>query len=127
MSKEIRDQVNAIVETLENPPLFCQFCEITHDHDDIEDGETCPDCGDAMYGMSAGDYLTTALDLEYTVNSDREYIGASVLVCFGGPSVTINTRFSRVEGHWWGDTHTVRFNDEMGLDEYLKELFEMGA
>jgi hypothetical protein len=34
---------------------------------------------------SAFDYLTDALDIEYIVSSKGEYLGARVLVAFGGP------------------------------------------
>ena len=72
--------------------------------------------------LSAFDYLQDALDIEYILDSKREYIGARVLVAFGGPNIWINTRTGQVEGYWWGDSHTAPFTDNLGLDDALREL-----
>lgn len=73
--------------------------------------------------MSAYDYLQDALDIEYIVSSKKEYLGARVLVAFGGPNIWINTRTKTVEGYWWGDKAFADFDDGMGLDEALEELY----
>ena len=73
--------------------------------------------------FSAFDYLQDALDIEYIVNSKREYLGARVLVAFGGPNIWVNTRTGTVEGHWWGDSATASFTDSIGLDDALSELY----
>jgi hypothetical protein len=73
--------------------------------------------------MSAYDYLQDALDIEYIVNGKGEYLGARVLVAFGGPNIWVNTRSGIVEGYWWGDSANASFNDEIGLDDALSELW----
>ena len=73
--------------------------------------------------LSAFDYLQDALDIEYIVNSKGDYLGARVLVAFGGPNIWIDTRRARVDGYWWGNSASVSFRDEMGLDEALSELW----
>lgn len=73
--------------------------------------------------LSAFDYVQDALDIEYIVNSKGEYLGARVLVAFGGPNIWIDTRRERVDGYWWGDSASVSFRDEMGLDDALSELW----
>ena len=83
-------------------------------------GEELNQDGEAF---SAFDYLQDALDIEYIVNSKREYLGARVLVAFGGPNIWVNTRTGTVEGHWWGDSATASFTDAIGLDDALSELF----
>lgn len=40
------------------------------------------------------------LDIEYTINSDLEYIGARIMIAFGGPNIYINTNNKRVELFW---------------------------
>ena len=95
---DIKSQVLAIVAVLESGEV---------------DGES----------ISAWDYLEDALDIEYIVNSKGEYLGARVLVCFGGPNVWINTRTNQVEGHWWSDSCTMSYRDAIGLDEVLSELW----
>jgi hypothetical protein len=73
--------------------------------------------------MSAFDYLQDALDIEYIVNSKSEYLGARVLVAFGGPNIWVNTRTGTVEGAWWGARAEASFKDNLGLDEALSELW----
>ena len=73
--------------------------------------------------FSAIDYLQDALDIEYVVGSDGEYRGARVLVAFGGPNIWINTRSKQVEGYWWGESASASFDDEIGLDDALAELW----
>lgn len=102
MSAKIKDQVEAVIDTLENPPEF--------------------NYNDEPY--TAYDYLEEALDIQYIVNSDRSYRGARVLVCFGGPNVWVDTERMMVDGTWWMDTYSATFTDELGLDEALQVLWE---
>ena len=69
------------------------------------------------------DYLQDALDIEYIVNKDRDYLGARVLVAFGGPNIWINTRTKLVEGYWWGEYAKASFDDGIGLDDALSTLW----
>lgn len=73
--------------------------------------------------LSAFDYLQDALDIEYIVNKDRQYIGARVLVAFGGPNIWVNTRTKVVEGYWWGEYAKASFDDGIGLDDALETLW----
>jgi len=73
--------------------------------------------------MTAFDYLQDALDIEYIVNGKGEYLGARVLVAFGGPNIWVNTRTNTVEGHWWADSCIAKFTDNIGLDDALEELW----
>jgi hypothetical protein len=70
----------------------------------------------------AADYLADALDIEYIISSAGEYLGARVLVTFGGPNIWINTRTGTVEGAWWMDRFNASFTDGLGLDDFLSEL-----
>ena len=103
--KEIKKQVQHIAECLSNPDLF--------DADCFEDGE-----------VSAFNYLADVLDIEYIVSGDGTYPGARVLVTSGRPDIWINTKDNIVEGYWWNDKHFESYNDELGLDEVLEELWE---
>lgn len=72
---------------------------------------------------SAYEYLQDALDIQYLVTSKGNYIGARVLVAFGGPNIWINTFNKTVEGHWWGEGVTLSYSeDALGLDEVLESL-----
>jgi hypothetical protein len=120
MSKEINDHVKHIANQLSTPALYCQEC----DHCLEDDCEHCPTCKNEVYTIGALDYISDALDIEYTVSSGGEYLGARVLVAFGGPTIWINTRHNRVEGAWWGDSADFSYVDEMGLDDACREIFE---
>ena len=77
--------------------------------------------GDTLSGY---DYLTDALDIEYTVNSDKTYKGARVLVSFGGPNIWINTLTEEIEGYWWGmNAKAPYYGDSMDLNECLEEIY----
>lgn len=107
MSESIKEHVQSIAHNLTNPPV-----EWNEDRDTDSEGE-----------FSAFDYLQDALDIEYIVTSKGEYLGARVLVAFGGPTIWIDTRRSIVEGAWWGDSAMASFNDSLGLNDALEELW----
>lgn len=75
--------------------------------------------------MTASEWLEDILDIQFTVSRDREYLGARVLVAFGGPNVWVDTRSRQVEGYWWGDSYTASFRDNIGLDEACSELWSI--
>ena len=77
--------------------------------------------------INAYDYFDegSILDIEWIIHNDKSYKGARVLVAFGGPNIWINTRTNEVEGYWWTDRYKAPFIDEMGIDDYLQELYEV--
>lgn len=106
--ENIKQHVQYIADCLENPPAKW------NEGRDIEnEGE-----------FSAYDYLQDALDIEYIVSGDGSYLGARVLVAFGDPNIWVNTRTGMIEGYWWGDSASVPFKDNLGLDDVLAELWD---
>lgn len=105
---DIKNHVQSIADNLSNPPW-----------DDWNEGRDIESDGE----FSAFDYLQDALDIEYIVNNKGEYLGARVLVAFGGPNIWINTRTGIVEGVWWSERAEASFKDNLGLDEALEELW----
>ena len=113
----IKQQVEIIANQLENG--------ITFDYYGMDASEFNSEPNDIISGY---DYLTDVLDIQYIVNSASEFIGARVLVAFGGPNIWIDTARSIVEGAWWQDSYTVSYGlDAMGLEEALRELWECRA
>jgi len=106
---EVQEHVNSIANNLTSGNY--DFDAEHSDHD-----EPC-----------AADYLTDVLDIEYIVSGDRTYLGARILVAFGGPNIWINTRTGTVDGYWWCDEGHATFNDTLELDEYLEELWNCTA
>jgi hypothetical protein len=103
----LQNHVQSIADNLTSPP------------DDWNEGRDIESEGE----FSAFDYLQDALDIEYIVNGKGEYLGARMLVAFGGPNIWVNTRTGTVEGHWWSDKATASFRDNLGLDDALSELW----
>lgn len=103
-NQDLREHVSSIADSITNPPEPYQD----------ENGEWRGD----VY-----EYLENVLDIEYICNSRKEYLGARVLVAFGGPNIWVNTRTETVEGYWWGSNAFASFEDNLGLDDALSELF----
>ena len=81
------------------------------------------DCEPNDY-ITGFDYLKDCLKIQYIVTGDSEYLGARVLLSFGGANIWINTQSELVEGYWWGDYAVARiYGDSMGLDDALRELW----
>lgn len=55
------------------------------------------------------------------LNMQNEYLGAEVLVAFGGPDVRIDTRWGTVEGNW-GSDRIVRSYVSEEFDQMVEEL-----
>lgn len=89
--------------------------EYEMDERDVEEwGEPC-----------AGHYLDDAVDIEYTVSRDVEYLGSKVCVTFGDPNIYIDTRKKQVQGYWGGDYVERSYaSDALGLYDYLAEMFD---
>lgn len=97
--------------------------------------EYCPNCGCDTWDdsccaeykdqqQSGFDYIKDALDIEYVISNTGDYLGALILVSFGGPNIRIDTRNNRVKGAWWGDSASYGFYaDPMGVDDACQELW----
>jgi len=113
----LKDQVLSIINDIENGIPVTQ--------QDIDDGYYDEGQYEAGDTLGAWDYIKDALDVEYTVSGKKDYLGASILVAFGGPNITINTRTQQVAGHWWGQSYVESYHtDEMHLDSMCEELFD---
>ena len=104
-TNDLLNHVQHIADTLTNPSESYE-----DEYGDIK--------GDAF------DYLSDALDFEWVLASDKKtLLGARILVAFGGPNIWINTRTKTVEGHWWGESATVSYEDSIGLEDALETIF----
>ena len=107
--------------------------------DQINDGmdyEYCPDCGSSDFEndccehfkestQSGFDYISDALDIQFIVDGNKEYLAARILVAFGGPNIWINTQTKTIEGYWWQDTaFSSYYDDPMDIDGACRELWE---
>jgi len=134
--KQLRESVEHIADTLTNPPEV--FADGDYEGEETnpefppvgltynaEDDEWTDSDGAVVNTrqMSAMDYLSDVLDIEYRVGSDKKYRSSEVLVAFGGPNIWIDTKTEMVRGAWWGDGASLSYTDNMGIDDALEELF----
>lgn len=124
MANEIKSHVLSIVDDLEQgrPCESCTECGA----DLHEDSPTCPECEHENCATLSGfDYITDVLDVNWLLDSKREFKGARLLVAFGGPNIWIDTAKQTVEGHWWGDSFTASYaRDGMDIQGACAEWFD---
>lgn len=65
-----------------------------------EEREAAEDNGEA-YDLYT--YFADVLDIEYTISSRGDYLGARIAVALGGPNIYIDTREGYVKGYWGTD------------------------
>jgi len=82
--------------------------------EDRETIEVCP----------ASDFMEGVYDIEWITHQDKTYKSARLMVAGGGPSIWVNLQRNVVQGYWWGDYCEHHFSDQIGLDEYLEEIFD---
>ena len=115
-NNRLKEQVLSIINDIENGVLVTQ--------QDIDDGyhdDGQYEAGDMLGGF---DYIKDLLDINYTLDSERQYKGARILVAFGGPNIWIDTAKNTVEGYWWGESYTDSFTeDAMDIHGTCDELF----
>ena len=126
MTQDIKAHVLSIINDIENG-IKTEYC--TECSNELHGEFTCKDCGhennDTVIGF---DYISDVLDVNWLIDSNREFIGARLLVAFGGPNIWINTHSQTVEGHWWSDSFTARYNtDEMDIEGACEEWFNCCA
>tara|TARA_Y100000401_G_scaffold49939_1_gene38908 strand:+ start:99 stop:485 length:387 start_codon:yes stop_codon:yes gene_type:complete len=118
--RAIANDINDGIKTNSTPG--CKACE----NAEVISLIRWPHCDcDGSEMLSGFDYLNDALDIQYIVTGEGEYIGARVLVAFGGPNIWVNTHTGIVEGYWGSNSATANFlNDPMDVDGACRELWE---
>ena len=84
-----------------------------HIADQITDGEE-----------EAHKWMEDVYDIEWITFQDKTYKAARLLVAGGGPNIWVNLQTNTVQGYWWGDYCEHSFQDNIGLDQYLEEIFD---
>ena len=70
------------------------------------------------------EWMEGVYDIEWITHQDKTYKAARLLVAGGGPSIWVNLQRNVVQGYWWGDYCEHHFSDQIGLDEYLEEIYD---
>lgn len=66
-------------------------------------------------------------DIEYTLSSDLEMIGANVAIAVGGPHISIDTRTGTIALHHGSQEAFWYLSEEArdDVDSYFRELYDM--
>ena len=64
-------------------------------------------------------------DIEYHINSEFDYRGATIMIACGGPNIYINTRTKQIELYWANEEAFAYIPSEVvdEIDSYFEELY----
>jgi len=79
--------------------------------------------GEDREEVTASSWMEDVYDIRYTVDREKRYLGAELMVAGGGPTVWVNLDTKYVEGYWGGDKVLEPFIDNLGLDDYCEEMY----
>ena len=72
---------------------------------------------------TAHDWMEDVYDIRYIVDREKRYYSAEMLVAGGGPTIWVSLNEMMVQGYWGGDRVNEPFNDNLGLDDYLEDMY----
>ena len=72
---------------------------------------------------TASDWMGGVYDIRYIVDREKRYYSAELLVAGGGPTVWVNLNTKEGEGYWGCDRVNEPFIDNLGLDDYMEEMY----
>ena len=62
-------------------------------------------------------------DIRYLVDREKRFMGAEILVAGGGPTIWVDTFKEQITGWWGADRVEWYFQDNMGLNDYMEEMY----
>jgi len=71
----------------------------------------------------ASEWMEGVYDIRYIVDREKRYYSAELLVAGGGPTIWVSLNDMEVQGYWGADRVNEPFIDNLGLDDYLEELY----
>jgi len=74
-------------------------------------------------GTLASRFMDHVYDIEWITHNDKSYKAARLLVAGGGPNIWVNLQDMTVDGYWASDKCSWGFVDNIGLDDYLEEMY----
>lgn len=63
------------------------------------------------------------LDIVYKTNESLEFVGAELLVAYGGPTIVINTQRNLIQGSWALDNYEVSYSNPK-LENHLELKYD---
>ena len=105
--EQLRRMCKNIADGITNPVIS---------NDEQEDGSV------EQHG-GASEWMDHVYDIEWITNQDKTYKAARLLVAGGGPNIWVNLLTNTVDGYWGTDKCSWGFMDNIGLDDYLAEMY----
>ena len=81
------------------------------------------DGGEAIELQTAHEWMEGVYDIRYIVDREKRYYSAELMVAGGGPTIWVNLNTKEVEGYWGSDRVNEPFIDNLGLDDYMEEMY----
>lgn len=93
-----------------------------HNLNFVHDDESIPEDYDQV---SMWDYFDDVYDIEYRLDSNKEYKSVALMVACGGPNIWVDTGNCKVELFWWGDYAYWTFDRDTAeqIDSVFSEIF----
>ena len=107
---------------MNNNEVQAMVDRIAKELQDVYDGNAINEEGEVA---TFYDYFNDALDIEYTIGSDKAYRGVRIMVACGGPNIYVDTRAGEVQLFWWTDHATAWVQREVcdAIDEVWEEYY----
>ena len=71
----------------------------------------------------AAKWMDGVYSIRYLVDSRKGFMGAELLVAGGGPTIWIDTFREQVTGWWGTDRVQWYYQDNLGLNDYMEDLY----
>ena len=72
---------------------------------------------------TASEWMEHVYDIRYIVDREKRYYSAELLVAGGGPTIWVDTFREQVTGWWGTDRVQWYYQDNLGLNDYMEEMY----
>lgn len=74
-----------------------------------------------------GYYFEGALDVNYLIGSNGDYLGCKICVAWGGPGIWLDTCDGLIKCRWWGDNLDFWLDRDLCniIDDCFSEYYDM--
>ena len=73
--------------------------------------------------LEAHRFMEDVYNIRYLVDQNKMFLGAELLVAGGGPTIWVDTFREKVTGWWGSDRIEWYYQDNIGLNDYLEEMY----
>lgn len=138
-NNEYTDSIAKKLEAICNGELYiCPHCGEEFTYEELEERNAltddglvhfCPDCEDVeLEEETMWEYFDSdgIYNIEYVVDSAKEYKACRIMVACGGPNIYINTWDKCVELYWWGSDAKTYLSQNVcsAIDEVFLQWYD---